>query len=109
VSEQQCFVVVYPHIALTHPATVLPVSHVDASAEPVHARSCVQLPGPDEVPAPHLLFVQVCPLEQVPHVRVPPQPSEMDPQVTPAAEHVVGVQPVEQADTGFCVVVGQSL
>ena len=108
-SEQQCFVDVYPHTAFTQPATLLPVSQVDTSAAPVHARSCVHAPGPDVVPAPHLLLVHVWPLGHTPHVSVPPQPSEIDPQVAPASEHVVGVQPVAQAATGFCVGVGQSL
>jgi hypothetical protein len=56
-----------------------------------------------------MLFVQVCPLEHVPQLTVPPHPSEMDPQVAPTAEQVLGVQPVEQLATGFCVGVGQSL
>jgi hypothetical protein len=56
-----------------------------------------------------LLLVQVWPLGQVPQVTVPPQPSATVPHVAPAAEHVFGVHPVEQADTGFCTGVGQSL
>jgi hypothetical protein len=61
------------------------------------------------VPAPHLLFVHVWPLGQVPHDSVPPQPSETFPQVAPAAAHVFGVHPPLQAATGFCTGVGQSL
>jgi hypothetical protein len=75
----------------------------------VHARSCAHVPGPDVVPAPHLLLVHVWPLGHVPQVSVPPQPSGTDPHVAPASEQVVGVQPVEHAATGFCVGVGQSL
>jgi hypothetical protein len=88
---------------------VLPVSHPLTSAVPVHVRSCVQAPGPELVPDPHTLFVHVWPLGHVPHVSVPPQPSETEPHVAPAAEHVLGVQPVRHVETGFCVGVGQSL
>jgi hypothetical protein len=94
---------------VTQPATVLPVSHPFARAVPVHVRSCAQVPGPALVPAPHMLFVHVCPLGHVPQLSVPPQPSETLPQVAPACEHVFGVQPEVQAATGFCAGVGQSL
>jgi hypothetical protein len=88
---------------------LLPLSHVDVSATSVQVRSCAQEPGPEVVPEPHLLFVHVCPLGQVPQSRVPPQPSERAPQVAPFAEHVVGVQPPEHEGTGLAVGVGQSL
>jgi hypothetical protein len=109
VSVQQCFVVEYEHTPATHPAMLVPLSHVESSAASVHMRSCAQVPGPPVVPAPHLLFVQVWPLGQVPQLSVPPQPSAIDPQVAPRAEHVFGVQPVEHAETGLAVGVGQSL
>jgi hypothetical protein len=106
---QQCLVVVYPQTAATQPAMLVPWSHVDRSATSVHVRSCAHVPGPLVVPAPHLLFVHVCPLVHVPQSSVPPHPSEMDPQVAPRAEHVFGVHEPAQADTGFAVGVGQSL
>ncbi len=66
-------------------------------------------PGPLVVPAPQTLFVQVWPLGHTPQLRVPPQPSETEPHVASAVEHVLGVQPLVQTATGFCVGVGQSL
>jgi hypothetical protein len=54
-------------------------------------------------------LVQVWPLGQVPQLSVPPHPSDTIPQVAPSCEHVFGVHPVEQAGTGFCAGVGQSL
>jgi hypothetical protein len=86
-----------------------PLSHVDRSATSVQVRSWVHEPGPPVVPAPHLLLVQVWPLEHVPQFKVPPQPSAIDPHVAPSAEQVLGVQPLEHAATGFAVGVGQSL
>lgn len=98
-----------PQTAATQPETVVPVSQPEASAAPVHVRSCVHELGPGLVPAPHTLPVQVWPLGQVPQVSVPPQPSEIVPQVALCEAHVVGVQVVpEQAATGFCAGVGQS-
>jgi hypothetical protein len=89
---------------------VVPLSQVDESAVPVQVRSCPHVPGPAEVPEPHTLLVQLCPLGQVPQLKVPPQPSEMIPQVAPLAEQVVGVQvPPGQAATGLSAGVGQSL
>src|SRR5258708_30302919 len=87
---------------------LVPLSHVETSAESVHVRSCPQVPGPEVVPEPLLLFVHVCPLGQVPQLTVPPQPSASAPQVAPWAEHVVGVQLPEHATTGLAVGVGQS-
>jgi hypothetical protein len=87
----------------------VPLSHPETSAVSVHVRSCAHVPGPPVVPAPQTLLVQVWPLVQVPQFSVPPQPSEMDPQVAPTAEHVFGVQPPEHDETGSAVGVGQSL
>jgi hypothetical protein len=88
----------------------VPLSQLDVSAVPVQVRSCPQLPGPDVVPEPHLLLVQLCPAGQVPQLRVPPQPSEMMPHVAPCAEQVVGVHvPPGHAATGLSAGVGQSL
>jgi hypothetical protein len=87
---------------------LVPLSHVETSAESVHVKSCPQVPGPEVVPEPHLLFVHVCPLGQVPQLIAPPQPSASAPQVAPCAEHVVGVQLPEHATTGLAVGVGQS-
>ena len=106
---QQWVVDEYPHTAVTQPATLLPVSHPLASAVPVHARSWEHVPGPELVPAPHMLFVHVWPLGHVPQLSVPPHPSLTLPHVAPACEHVFGVHPVEQAEIGFWVGVGQSL
>jgi hypothetical protein len=88
---------------------LLPLSQPLVSAAPVHVRSCTHDPGPELVPLPHLLPLQVWPLGHVPQLRVPPQPSETEPHVAPTAEQVFGVQPVAHAATGFCVGVGQSL
>jgi hypothetical protein len=88
---------------------LLPLSQLFASAAPVHVKSCAHEPGPELVPAPHLLPVQVCPLGHTPQLSVPPQPSDTEPHVAPAAEHVFGAHPVEHTGTGFCVGVGQSL
>jgi hypothetical protein len=106
---QQWVVPEYPQTAVTHPATLLPLSQPATSASPVQVRSCVHVPGADVVPDPHTLFVHVWPLGQVPQLSVPPQPSETEPHVAPTLEHVFGVHPVEHAETGFCVGVGQSL
>lgn len=59
------------------------------------------------VPPPHTFGVpappQVCGAVQLPQLRVPPQPSEMDPQFLPWAAHVVGVQlPVQTLLTQVC-------
>jgi len=62
---------------------------------------------PPSLGAMHALLVQVCPLGHVPQFRVPPHPSESDPQVAPCAEHVVGVQ--VHTGAGLAVGVGQSL
>ena len=75
----------------------------------MHVRSCVHVPGPEVVPAPHMLFVHVWPLGQLPQLSVPPQPSATRPQVAPACEQVLGVQPDVHTGTGFCGGVGQSL
>jgi hypothetical protein len=94
---------------VTQPETVLPLSQPLTSAVPVQVRSCAHEPGPELVPLPHLLPEQVCPLGQVPQLSVPPQPSDTEPHVAPTAEQVLGVHPVVQAATGFCVGAGQSL
>jgi hypothetical protein len=86
-----------------------PESQPLTRATSVHVKSCAHVPGPLVVPAPHMLFVQVCPLEHTPQLSVPPQPSDTEPHVASAVEHVFGVQPLVQAATGFCVGVGQSL
>jgi hypothetical protein len=106
---QQCLVAEYPQTAATQPVIVVPLSHPETSAASVHVRSCVQVPGPPVVPAPHTLLVHVWPLVHVPQLRVPPQPSAIAPHVAPTAEHVLGVQPPEHDETGFVVGVGQSL
>jgi hypothetical protein len=41
----------------------------------------------------HVPLQQPCPLGHVPQVRVPPQPSGMEPQFFPCATQLVGVQP----------------
>jgi hypothetical protein len=105
---QQCVVPEYEHTAATQPETVVPLSQPETSAASVHVRSCAHVPGPLVVPAPHTLPVHVWPLVHVPQLRVPPQPSAMVPHVAPSAEHVFGVQPPAQAETGFAVGVGQS-
>jgi hypothetical protein len=56
---QQCVVPEYAQTAATQPEMVVPWSHVDTSAASVHVRSCVHVPGPEVVPDPHLLLVQV--------------------------------------------------
>jgi len=94
---------------VTQPATFEPASQPLTSATSVHVRSCVHVPGPLVVPAPQTLFVQVWPLGQTPQLSVPPHPSETEPQVASAVEHVLGVHPLVQTATGFCVGVGQSL
>src|SRR5580658_2927766 len=86
-----------------------PVSQPLTSAPSVHVKSWVHVPGPLVVPAPHRLFVHVCPLGHTPQLSVPPQPSDTEPHVASAALHVFGVQPLVQTETGFCVGVGQSL
>jgi hypothetical protein len=57
-----------------------------------------------------LLLVQVWPLGQVPQVKMPPHPSEIEPHVAPKAAQDFGVQePPGHALTGFATGVGQSL
>jgi hypothetical protein len=106
---QQCLVAEYPQIAATQPETLVPLSQPETREASVHVRSCAQAPGPPVVPAPQMLLVQVWPFVHVPQDSVPPHPSAIDPQVAPSAEHVFGVQPPAQDETGFVVGVGQSL
>ena len=65
---------------------------------PVTVRVTWDLPALQVPPPPPQTFgvpppPQVCGEEQVPQVKVPPQPSEALPQLNPRDEHVAGVQP----------------